>query len=432
MRASDVFKPQGVPVHTLVNEFYDLNHGLNIHDDRAKYPDKKQIFEDAIEEKGKLIRVIGPSKSGKTVFVKTLASGKEIVRVSASGLESSKDLWMKILAALGEGYVTQTSTESTNVYGGELTCEGGANLLVTSFNAEGTAKFERHNSSGKEYGHYNDPLSTLIKKVNNSNIWIFIDDFHYASQSVQFELSEQIKHAAEENVQIILALIPGRSEDILLKNDDLRGRTVDIKFTYWGKNDLKIIAERGFPLLGIQLDPGSSEFIAEEAAGSPQLMQSICLEIAKEFGARKSVINPARNFNLDAELLKRICFRLSESSFDYSETIEQMKKGPPTRGVPRKSYPDESGNHRDVYHLIVEALSLNPPKLKLTDTEVETRCAGLAGTRVASVWESVRHICDIVNSMSSEIKMDFGADHGWVAILDPYLFFALRWHGDEQ
>lgn len=431
MKATDVFKPQGVPTHTLIREYYDEESAEHSFDSNY-HPDKIELFQDAIDEKGKLIRVVGPSKSGKTVFVKTLAENFEIVRVSASGIKSGSDLWVRILGSLGESFENQTSTQYSTTGGVEVVGKAEAGIFVAKVEAETKGKLEHARTKIAEKINYHDPINSIVKNLKESEVWIFIDDFHYASPEIQAELAEQIKHAAEEKVQIILALIPGRSEDILLKNDDLRGRTVDIKFTYWSIHDLKLIAEAGFPLLGIHIDPGSSELIATEAAGSPQLMQSICLMLARKFGARNAPVNPPTNFSINKEILTEICFKLSSSSFDYSETIDQMKKGPPTRGVQRKSYPDKNGKNRDVYQLIVKSFSVDPPKLKLTDTELESRVNNLAGCKVASIWESVRHISEIVNNMSQDIKIDFGGDKRWVTILDPYLFFALRWHEYDE
>jgi len=130
---------------------------------------------------------------------------------------------------------------------------------------------------------------------------------------------------------------------------------------------------------------------------------------------------------ITADHVTNVCTKLANNRADFSSTIDQMRKGPPTRGTSRKSYPDSRGNARDVYELLISAFGMDPPKLRLTHDELQTRVNSLAGIDVASVWESVRHISDIANNMSKEIKLDFGGDLRWVSILDPYLFFALRW-----
>ena len=412
MRAVDVFKPQGTPTITLVRE---------------PVPEEaSRDFDDAIEERGKLIRVIGPSKSGKTVFVSIKAAGRDLVRVSASGIQDGGDLWNRILASAGADLGRKTATELSATGGVEAGGKAKLSFLGTGGEAEGKTKAEVSGKYAVERTQAVDPLQAVITNFAEGSPWIFIDDFHYASAKVQEQLAEQIKHAAEEGVQMIIALIPGRSEDILRHNGDLNGRIVDIPFDYWDTTELALIAERGFPELGVRLEPGSAQILAQEAAGTPQLMQAICLELAREVGAREALADPV-TFTLDKARVSAVCAKLASNRADSSSTIEQMRKGPPTRGTPRKSYSDADGVQRDVYELLIESFKLDPPKLKFTSDELQARVNSLARTEVASVWESVRHMTEIANNMSKERKLDFGGDQRWVSILDPYLFFALRW-----
>lgn len=412
MRATEVFKPQGTPTVTLVREPVTATSA--------------QDFDDAIEEGGKLIRVIGPSKSGKTVFVDTKAEGCELIRVSASGIQSGADLWNRVLASAGAEVQRTTSMAIGGALGGELVGKASVGVFFAKVETEGKATMDVTAERTVARTHASDPLQAVIQLFSKQAVWIFIDDFHYATPEVQRQLAEQVKYAAEERVQLIIALIPGRSEDIIQANTDLQGRIVDIPFEYWDVGELSLIAQSGFPLLGIELEPGSAERLAQEAAGTPQLMQAICLELARELGARET-LDPSQRFDVVPTNVGTVCTKLASNRADFSSTIDQMRKGPPTRGTSRKSYPDAVGNHRDVYELLIDAFRMDPPKLKLTYEELQIRVNSLAGAEVASVWESVRHMSDIANNMSAGKKLDFGGELRWVSILDPYLFFALRW-----
>ncbi|WP_122347156.1 MULTISPECIES: hypothetical protein [Pseudomonas syringae group] len=412
MRATDVFKPQGTPTVTLVREPVGAK--------------SSQDFDDAIEEGGKLIRVVGPSKSGKTVFVATKAHDRDLIRVSASGIQAGYDLWNRVLASAGAVAQRTTSLELGGALGGEASAKASAGILIAKAETEGKLTADFSATRTVEKTHAADPLQTVVQSFARQNVWIFIDDFHYATPEIQRQLAEQIKYAAEEGVQLIIALIRGRSEDVIQANGDLQGRIVDIPFEYWDVDELSLIAEAGFPLLGVRLEPGSARLLAVESAGTPQLMQAICLELARDLDAREALAEP-KLVEITADHVTNVCTKLANNRADFSSTIDQMRKGPPTRGTSRKSYPDSRGNARDVYELLISAFGMDPPKLRLTHDELQTRVNSLAGIDVASVWESVRHISDIANNMSKEIKLDFGGDLRWVSILDPYLFFALRW-----
>lgn len=414
MKAKDVFRPQGQPTVTLVREPVDEKSSV--------------AFDDAVEEGGRLLRVVGPSKSGKTVFVqaKAEAAQKKLVRVSIAGIQSSGELWNRVLAEAGGDAEVVESRDSEATFGAETGGKVAAGVLIAKTEIEGKAKLDYSRSSGTARTRAADPLQTAIGLLAADHVWVFLDDFHYVKEDIQQELAQQLKHAAEEGVQLIIALIPGRSEDLIRKNSDLQGRIVDINFNYWKMEELALIAEQGFPAMNMQLAPGSASQLAREAAGTPQLMQAICLELCRAVNARDALAAP-KEIDLTDDLLKQVFEDIATTRADFSGTIEQMLGGPPTRGQSRKIYLDSSGDERDVYELIVDALGLDPPQLKLTADELQARVDGLASTKVASVWESMRHISSLANGLHQEMKIDFGGELRWVSVLDPYLLFALRW-----
>jgi hypothetical protein len=271
-----------------------------------------------------------------------------------------------------------------------------------------------------------DVLTEVIRTLGGQPTWVFIDDFHYAPSDLQVALGQQIKHAAESGVKIAMALVPYRSEDMLSRNSDLQGRIVDIRFKYWDVEQLSEIAELGFPQMGLRVEPGFAAKLAREAAGSPQLMQAICLNLCREMGARETMIPPVAVPD-DDELVARVCRRVTATA-DRSATIEQMEKGPPTRGQVRNQYSVELGVSKDVYQLLVAALAIDPPQLHFTYAQLQARVQQAAlGQTVASWWESARHMADLANGIHGEIMMDYDSEKRMLSIRDPYLLFALRW-----
>lgn len=413
MRATDVFKAQGQPTVTLVAD--------------SQHPSMVQAFDDAVEEGGKVVRIIGPSKSGKTVFIHAKAGPNNVVWVSTSGVAEPDVLWNRVLASAGVSYQVGTSTTLSVEGQGEASAGGGGSLF-------GLAKAEAELKASAAVGAARDStravatdvLTEVIRNLAGQPTWVFIDDFHYASSELQVALGQQIKHAAESGVKIAMALVPYRSEDMLSKNSDLQGRIVDIRFEYWNVEQLAEIAELGFPQMGLRVEPGFAAQLAREAAGSPQLMQAICLNLCREMGARESMVPPVA-VPEDDELVARVCRRVT-ASVDRSATIEQMEKGPPTRGQVRNQYPVELGVSKDVYQLLVSALAINPPQLHFTYAQLQARVQQAAlGQVVASWWESARHMADLANGIHGEVMIDYDGEKRMLSIRDPYLLFALRW-----
>ncbi|MDT3467897.1 hypothetical protein [Stenotrophomonas maltophilia] len=427
MIAEEIFKAQGVPTVTLVREPVSARDAND--------------FDSAILEGGRLIRVIGPSKSGKTVFVMTKApKDVKILRVSVSGLANGAAMWTRVLATAR----VEASRQTTDTIGGNLgaelvgKAEGGLPLLAkASAEVKGQAQIALTRSISVTTA--SDPLQSVIEFFAKEPVWIFIEDFHYASAGLQAEAPEQIKHAAEEGVQLLMAFIPGRSEDVLLTNPDLTGRLLDIQFSYWSTDELAQIAELGFPALNVQLVPGGAKRLALEAAGTPQLMQALCLALAKELRPNAETASTVR-VDVTDDLVSKICKAVARRRSDSSQTLEQMRMGPTQRGTTRKIYVDIDGKQCDVYQLIVRAFGMNPPAMRFTATDLQSRVDSLVGDKVANLWASVGHIADIANGKLSDRKtadfpdhkIDFGASLRWVTILDPYLWFATRWSSSED
>src|SRR5690606_27373235 len=113
-------------------------------------------------------------------------------------------------------------------------------------------------------------------------------DFHYIERSVQSELAKQIKEAIRQGVKLICASVPYHSDDVIRSNPDLQGRIFSIDFDYWNGDFLKKIAHKGFDKAGISYTIKLIDRLAEEAAGSPQLMQYLCLNACLEKGIREA------------------------------------------------------------------------------------------------------------------------------------------------
>src|SRR5262245_12070556 len=86
LAVGEVFVVGGTPTHTYV--------------DRVD-SEMKQRFEDALEDGRKIITLSGPTKSGKTVFCKTVIDEEARVWVSGGSIETVEDVWTAIIHDLG-------------------------------------------------------------------------------------------------------------------------------------------------------------------------------------------------------------------------------------------------------------------------------------------------------------------------------------------
>lgn len=318
MRATDVFTPGKLPEVTYV-------------DDHLK--SRAQILSDAIEMGAAVVSLSGPSKSGKTVFIEKNLGKDRLLQVTGAGIDSPGKLWDRVFDLIG----TPVSIRSTGQSGfqGAFAGKVGADVgILVSAKAELSATRTWSNNTTQQNDFSVDYLQLLIRELAGSGMVVFIDDFHYIPKDVQVEISNQIKEAIRSDVKFVCASVPYHSDDAIRANSDLRGRAIKLDFNYWDAAELTKIAKRGFDALNIIVQDSYIEALSSEAAGSPQLMQALCLNTCFEANIRERCVDP---IIIDSSLnrIKNVCERTAFMS-DYTSTLNKMMEGPRTRGQDRK------------------------------------------------------------------------------------------------
>lgn len=229
-------------------------------------------------------------------------------------------------------------------------------------------------------------------------------------------------------MKFICASVPYHADDVIRGNPDLRGRVYSIDFEYWGSETLKKIAYKGFPELGIDYRASAVDNLVAEAAGSPQLMQYLCLNACFELGVREKTEGEVALVQ-DPDLLGNIC-RRTVLSTDYGTVLELMKEGPKTRGSDRNVFITRFGWNGDVYRLLVKALSIDPPQLTFRYNPLNERILGICesgGPSGSSITSACSHSAKIVNDAAGERIVEWDSEHDVFDIRDPYFLFYLRW-----
>lgn len=109
---------------------------------------------------------------------------------------------------------------------------------------------------------------------------LVLDDFHYSPEEVQLDIAYQLKDAIRREFKAVVISLPHRADDAIRKNPDLSGRLNLINIEPWQEDELKEIAITGFEQLGIKISDELASKMALESLTSPQLMQSICLNLS--------------------------------------------------------------------------------------------------------------------------------------------------------
>jgi hypothetical protein len=413
MKASDVFTPGRFPAHTFVDDHLQ---------------DKKRQLLDALDTGSMLVSISGPSKSGKTVFVEECLGPSNLIQVTGAGVSRPSDLWMRVFDIVGTEIGTSVVRSDSNNAGisGRASLEG--NAFIAKGRVDGEVSRGNTSTEAVSSSFAFDCLQLLISELGGTDLVVFIDDFHYIPTAIQLEIAKQIKEAVRNNVKFICASVPYRADDVIRGNPDLRGRVFSIDFGYWAGETLKKIAYKGFPVLGMSYENSAIDELAVEAAGSPQLMQYLCLNACLELGVREAGPESV-TLKKEKQLLSAIC-RRTVLSTDYGSVVTLMKEGPKTRGSNRSMYVTSFGWSGDVYRLLVKSLSLDPPQLTFRYSSLNDRisqvCRG-EGPSGSSVTSACAHSARIINGAVGESIVEWDGEHDVFDIRDPYFLFYLRW-----
>jgi len=420
MQAAEVFTPGGFPIHTYVPRH------------EARYDRELQ---DALIISNTVISINGPSKSGKTVLTKKIVESRNelLVEIFGGDIESVPQFWVNIAGKIGvrlginESNATQVSAQLT----GKTGISGGL-LSVISASGEVGAQAGGQFTSTKTDGFISDIKEEVILQLLRTQSAVFLDDFHYIDPSLQAGIAKSIKHAVQRGVRIITASALHKSNVIIRELTELQGRVTSIDLPYWEVADLKEIAYKGFGLLNIEPATEFIDIAAIEAAGSPQLMQSICLNACIETRNLETQIQPI--YLAPTEEQRRAIFHRVSRMTPHKPTFDVMLSGPDTRGTERKIYNFLDSTNGDVYKTILKAIKKDPPRLSFPVDELIGRinsiCTSGEHPTRSSVTSSCRYIYEEVKTRRpNENCIDWDPTEDVFDVVDPYLLFFIRWSG---
>lgn len=417
LRAQDVFTPGSYPVHTYVERSEEK---------------LEQSLRDALSTPGQIVSLSGPSKSGKTVLVERVAGRDNLITVPGAGVESPNQIWEQVLDWMG----APVSTSRSNTIGGGVSGEvsGKAGIAIPGLakaggEVKGGGSINASTEGGRAFERRG--LTQVVEEISNSDFVVLLDDFHYMAREVQAETAKSIKEAVRLGVKICTAAVRHRGDDVVRANPELRGRVRAVDLNYWNLTELASIAEVGFGALNAKVEARAIEQFAREAAGSPQLMQLICLNACFVLGMREKSTVP--RMVTVADVTRRQILEQTSASTDFRSLVDVLDDEPRTRGTERKTYQFWDDSQGDVYRCVLKAVAMDPPRLSFSYDEL-TKRTNAACRSEGPVGSSVTGTCLQMSRLAqerfpTERVIDWDEQKTILDIPDPYLLFYLRWSG---
>ena len=424
----DVFVPGAFPQYSYVNRVF-TNKRTNL----AFNPESQ--ISNVLRQSGMIAQIVGPSKSGKTRAVENCVGSENLVLVAGSQIAEDVSLWEIVLRTLRAPTSEETGLTEGETLGGEFKVAGGFTIpMMAKAESEVSASRERSKEFARAATYESDPFQVATDQLKALKKVLFLDDFHTIPVAMQPMVAAQLKAAAQVGVKICLAEVPHHSDSTISALPDLTARVSKIEFQYWAINDLIAIGTEGFRKLGVTISPATLNALALESAGSPQLMQLICLNVA-EFLSIEEKVESLVTLQLDISQIRQVLIT-THAAIDRDKIFGILDTGPDERGSPRNRYPVVELGRCDNYEITLAAISLSPPRATLAwgsglynlYDRIDKICLDSSNKpakgQITRALEQMQSLAE--RHMPRQPIIEW-SDATGLHILDPYFLFYLRW-----
>ncbi len=409
-KVEDVFSPRSFPENTYIHRITAGNKTID------------EKLEKALMMKGNLIFVSGASKSGKTVLCHKVIPDEKFIDLSGNQISSKEDFWNHIAEQLSLSDIVTTTTGMQNskarVVKGSANFNAG--IMGTGIGAGiGADTSENVVSTNQITASRARTETQIIRYIIDNDKVLVIDDFHYIPKEIQLYIARTLKTELFHGLKAVILSLPHRSDEAIILNPDLIGRTTSIEIPLWTTNELKEIAVKGFTLLNVPVSDECISLLAQESISSPQLMQDNCFNLA--YGSMGSSITTAT--------VKAVFSETASNYAHYDKLVSTILHGP-SQGQGRRKLYQTADKDVDIYELMLLALKADPPVSKLSLEEIKNRISELLVNH-ERITSSI--ISGTINKLISLIKKDMPDldaleyKNKELYILDPFLLFYLRW-----
>lgn len=408
-RAKQVFIPGGQPTLT-----YNPRKELRL----------EEYLEEAKDYLCKLVMMTGSTKSGKTVLTNKVFPKSESVWFDGGSFSSENDFWIEIVQQLDTDKSISESRDK-NTQGG---MKGSAEKQLILFKMKGEAS-DLHSlkkSKVKSQSRKGNPKTIALQELRKSKKPLIVDDFHYLPRKQQAQLVRAVKALIYDGLPVIFIAIPHRRLDAVKVEREMTGRIETIAIPPWEVKELVEIPETGFPLLNIEITSQITKKLAEEAIGSPHLMQEFCREICNIRNIKETLDDKIVIDTVEEEtLFQSVAQNTGKVIFD------KLSKGPRQRAdrVERKLV---NGEITDIYGLVLYALAQLRPGLDTIEYETLRSAIRDVSSGTQPQAHEVTRVLDKMSQIaasdeSSTPVIDWEKEERILHITDPFFAFYLRW-----
>lgn len=405
----EVFKSLGQPTTTYVKR-------------QKGFYEKK--LSAAIQTRGKLCLLTGPSKTGKTtLYIKVLDEMKHVPLIVRCSFDLSTDeFWTKALEAISFERITAVHKAKGKEIsaGGKIKGKIGWAWLA---NLIGEVSLGVKSSMGeteiREKIISKPCPEHLIPVLSNLPTILVIEDFHYLPLNIQKNIFQQWKIFVDNEVSVIVVGTTHHAVDLAHANKDLIGRIAQVDLDIWKKEDLCAIADQGLQYLGTNVPFLLKNEIAQESVGLPIITQDVCLQLFIDKGISEH--NKGDTINFLKQDVYLALHHVSITNYAQFEAIYQrLITGPRKRA---RKY--------DTYELIFSAFVRDPLSFSLRRDEIDERFDKMSirpekRPPLQSINSTLKALSKFQTRIGIEL-LEWSDKDQKLYIVEPSFLFYLRW-----
>ena len=363
-----------------------------------------------IRESYKVICVTGPTQSGKTVLIRHVLGNEKSALVNGGQVGGTPEFWTLLLQDLH----LPDSTTANNSDEASL----GIRYLISA---------QKKASEGITQTFNNNNKRTILSHLRSEDLALVVDDFHYMPDAVQKDVIRSLKSEIFDGLTAILIAVPHRAFDAIGVEREMEGRFAHVEIQSWNNDELEEIGQKGFPALNMDISSSISQEFADEANGSPLLMQRFCGRLCDYYDIEET-LSQTREFN-PSDVVRQSIFENVARQFGFP-TFEKLAKGPQSRSKRIERKLIQGDGALDIYQSVLRAVANTGPKEKIHYNEIREQLGKLltAGDmpQKHEVSSALGHMSGIAkDEIEGEPVLEWADD--FLYLTDPFLMFYMRW-----
>jgi hypothetical protein len=390
------------------------------------------ILGDYLEERGRILVVTGPSKSGKTVLLRK--NVPDAIWLSGGQIADITQFWRQVVdqtgGFTGESKALSRSDAEAIEGGGSVAIKpGGIGVEAGGKQIDTTTDSSQHGVSVER-----DVQSVGRATLQETDEPLIIDDFHHMSPQLQREVVRQLKPLVDKNLAAIFAAVPHHAADAVMAENEMESRVESLQVGLWEVEELTEISTRGFKeALRVEIPDRLAAQLAGYSFRSPHLMQLLCRELAKFNDLRQTAtasqtVRGPDNWNA---FLEEIAVRHTDD-----QVYIDLVRGPQSRKDRIERTLKGGGATTDIYGAVMAAIRSTGPAEQIPYNVLRDAMRELLSdlpqkeqtTNTLKHMSTIAyaHALDEFKRLKRDPVLEWQPDKDTLFIADPFFSFRVR------